>query len=85
VLELDRKPLRNSCPLRVGTSALLGDFSFTGLIGLLAASTTGRKEIFLSVAENFRDLARAVELRIILARTYRRAGQAIVFSCVVGV
>ena len=85
MLELDRKPLRNSCPLRVGTSALLGDFSFTGLIRLLAARTTGRKEIFLSVAENFRDLARAVELRIILARTYRRAGQAIVFSCVVGV
>jgi hypothetical protein len=32
-----------------------------------------------------RDLARAVELRIILAHKYCRAGQAIVFSCVVGV
>ena len=85
MLELDRKPLRNSCPLRVCTSALLGDFSFTGLIGLLAARTTGRKEVFLSVAQDFRDLARAVELRIILAHTYCRAGQAIVFSCVVGV
>jgi hypothetical protein len=74
VLELDRKPLRNSCPLRVCTSALLCAFSFTCLIVLLAAArTTGRKEVFLSVAQDFRKLARAVELRIILARMYCQA------------
>jgi hypothetical protein len=45
----------------------LGDFSFTRVIGLLEARTTCRKEVILSVAQDFRKLAQAVDLRIILA------------------
>jgi len=57
VLELPRKLLHNSCPFRVCTSALSGDFSFTRVIVLLAARTTGRNEVFLTVAQDFRRLA----------------------------
>jgi hypothetical protein len=50
--------LHDSCLFRVCISALSGDFSFTRVIVLLTASTTGQKEVFLSVAQDFRKLAK---------------------------
>ncbi len=66
MLELPRKLLHNSFPSRVCTSALLGDFSFTRVIVLIAARTTGRKEVFLTVAQDFRKLAEGLSCVLFL-------------------
>ena len=57
VVELPGGRLHNPCPFRFAPALSCEDLSFTRVIVLLTASTTARKEVFLSVAQGFRKVA----------------------------